>query len=209
MTTAHTPKTRVKHWPIMRPELDKIMQWVKEERLLGTNQLNLILLCLLMYSTGCRISEILSLSGSQTQELLAGKGVRVKITKTKTTRELFITSQFAALFNEHLPGFIPAELGIVNSRGAKVSRQLADDWFKPYFKRLHKESGGTQKEHFRFTTHSLRIGFVNRMLAHFSLPEVSNLVGHSSFQTTLIYARSNDDMTYHRNKLESLGSQVV
>lgn len=82
-------------------------------------------------------------------------------------------------------------------------------WLKPNCQRLHTDSGGGKDEYLRFTTHSFRIGFINRMLRVLSLPEVSNVIGYSSVQTTLIYSRSNDDMSYCADKLEAFGDKLT
>ena len=189
MKTRRTPR-----WPIMRGELDKIIEWIKVHDVeYPAKQVNLIGLCVLLYVTGCRINEVLSLDGKQIQQLVSGAEMRVFISKTNNSRVLFLPDAYQALVRELAPGLRKdvAELGFVNTEGNKLTYRLVEKWMRPSLGRLHDEAVSQNRlPQSRVVgrllgTHSFRVGCINRMLNHFSLPEVANLVGHSNYATTL------------------------
>lgn len=169
---------------------------------------NMQALCVLLYATGCRVSELLCMSGNQLQRLADGEDVRVAISKTNSTRVLFLTNAHQALLAQTLPAFREQldTIGLTNTQGKKLRYRLAEKWLNTYFRALEAHVGAAAHV---FNTHSFRTGYVNRMLTVFSLPEVAHLVGHRSYSTTLAYARNTTNTAYFRRKLSTTDNDTI
>lgn len=166
-----------------------------------TKKHNLLLLCGLLYGTGCRISEVLAISDDNIRRLAAGENVRVYISKTNNTRTLFLTPRSKEDIAATLAMFPEGARLLVNMRDKRLTYRTAEKWLSPYFLLLEKSQEISGQKRRLYTSHSFRIGFVTRMLSVFSLPEVSQLVGHASYKTTLVYARRNPNVDYFKEKL--------
>lgn len=149
----------------------------------------------LFYSTGCRLSELLSMDESdidltEARALVKGKGSK--------ERYVFLTDHAKSLLVEYLPRkrALQVRCGIdspkdfsallVNLRGKRLSAAGVHSIFETYQVKL-----GMQKQ---FTPHVLRHSFATHLLDNGSgIRVVQELLGHSSISTTQIYAHVSNE----------------
>lgn len=144
-------------------------------------------LFLFLYSTGCRISEALSIDVN----MLEWNERRIRITgKGSKERFLFLPKKLIAeLKNEYLPkreAYLVEkentleEALFIGERGKRLPFSSAHIIFDRYRERL-----GWQKE---FTPHTLRHSFATHMMDRGAdIRLVQELLGHASISTTQIY----------------------
>lgn len=149
----------------------------------------------LFYSTGCRLSELLSMNESdidlsEARVIVTGKGSK--------ERYVFLTEHAKSLLVEYLPRkrALQVRCGIdssedssallVNVRGKRLSAAGVHSIFETYQVKL-----GMQKH---FTPHVLRHSFATHLLDNDSgIRVVQELLGHSSISTTQIYAHVSNE----------------
>jgi integrase/recombinase XerD len=152
----------------------------------------------LLYATGLRVSELVSLNVSDLdlQESYIrcwGKGSRERIA--------YLYPQALAELKTYLSGARVALLGshrdetalCVNHRGERLTRQ----WVWNILKTYSKKAGVDE----RITPHTLRHSFATHLLQNgASLRHVQELLGHSSISTTQVYTHLTD--THLRQEYE-------
>jgi integrase/recombinase XerD len=152
----------------------------------------------LLYATGLRVSELVSLNVSDLdlQESYIrcwGKGSRERIA--------YLYPQALAELKTYLSGARVALLGshrdetalFVNHRGERLTRQ----WVWNILKTYSKKAGVDE----RITPHTLRHSFATHLLQNgASLRHVQELLGHSSISTTQVYTHLTD--THLRQEYE-------
>ena len=145
----------------------------------------------LLYATGLRVSELVSLNVSDIdlQEFYLrcwGKGSKERIVylypKALACIKQYLINARISLLGAHRDQ--PAL--IVNHRGERLTRQ----WVWTILKTLGKKAGITT----RITPHTLRHSFATHLLQNgASLRHVQELLGHSSISTTQIYTHLTND----------------
>jgi tyrosine recombinase XerC len=137
-----------------------------------------------LYSTGCRISEAVSLNVMDID--LAGRQARV-LGKGERERNVFIGRSCQTVLHEyllkrihHMPGERSEEALFVNRRGGRLTARGARFLLAGRLKRL-----GMNR---RVTPHSLRHSFATHVLNQGAdIRVVQELLGHRSLSTTQIY----------------------
>ena len=139
----------------------------------------------LLYATGLRVSELVSLNVSDIdfQEAYIrcwGKGSKERLVYLypKAVAEL---RQYLASARVSLLGSHKGENALfVNHRGERLTRQWVWNILKTYSKKAHIDEG--------ITPHTLRHSFATHLLQNgASLRHVQELLGHSSISTTQVY----------------------
>lgn len=130
----------------------------------------------LMFTSGCRLSEAISLTRDQVTEstdltiYIMGKGGK--------TRPIFITKRIKSELIELSDG---GEYCFVDETGKRMTRSMAYYWIK-------KAMVDARMSH--ASPHSLRRSFVTTMLVRGAdVSHVQRMAGHSSIATTQIYAQ--------------------
>ncbi len=149
----------------------------------------------MFYSTGCRLSELLSMDESdielsESRVLVKGKGSK--------ERYVFLTERARYLLSEYIPRkhALQVRCGVdsiedssalmINLRGKRLSAAGVHSIFEIYQVKL-----GMQKH---FTPHVLRHSFATHLLDNDSgIRVVQELLGHSSISTTQIYAHVSNE----------------
>lgn len=140
-----------------------------------------------LYSTGCRISEALSLklkTMEQNREtiLVMGKGRKERLVCVgKSCREAFLTYQTYRKAHELSRHLEPTEALFINQRGGALTVRGANLIIKERLLKNNEVVKGGSAHSFRhsFATHLLNRGADIRM--------VQEMLGHSSLSTTQIY----------------------
>lgn len=136
----------------------------------------------ILYSTGCRLSEMTGmdlgdLRWEESRILVLGKGGR--------QRYVFLTPKAKAVLKEYLDAAEALGWGerrplLVDKGGKRLSSSLVHSIFEEYRTRL-----GITK---RFTPHVFRHSFATHLLDNDAgIRQVQELLGHSSISTTQIY----------------------
>ncbi|MCW5851668.1 MAG: site-specific tyrosine recombinase XerD [Anaerolineae bacterium] len=141
----------------------------------------------LLYASGMRVSEIVSLQQSDVDE--DGRHVRVRSSDGKKTREIPIAGRAADALVEYAergrPVFAKGSdtpAFFLNPRGTQLTRQGLWLIIKKYV-----ETAGIQAE---VTPHTLRHSFATHLLDRGAdLKNVQELLGHSNISTTQIYTQ--------------------
>lgn len=138
-------------------------------------------LWLLMYGSGMRISEALSLRVADVDEravLIRGKGQMMRLVLLlPKVREALIE------YLERRP--VDSELLFITSSGDKLSQQNAAQIFRRWCDKMGLDR--------KITLHSLRHGFATQMLkGGCPLPGLQKLLGHSQVGTTAKYVKIED-----------------
>jgi len=158
-------------------------------------QLRDVLLFNLFYSTGCRLSELLSIDLKdieldQSRMLVIGKGSK--------ERYVFLTPKAMAMLKTYMAqrvGWQDAQgvkdgddlqALLVNHKGKRLSASSVHSIFRKYQLKL-----GIQKQ---FTPHVFRHSFATHLLDNDSgIRIVQELLGHSSISTTQIYSHVSNE----------------
>ena len=141
----------------------------------------------ILYGTGLRVSELISLKKSQLilwekQFAIRGKGSKV--------RSVFLTSfameKLYTYLNLRTDTYVPLIISLSkNSYGKQLSRNAVEALVKNYAKLC-----GIEK---KVTPHTLRHSFATTLLKKGAdIRSVQTLLGHSSIQTTQIYTHVDD-----------------
>lgn len=140
----------------------------------------------LLYSTGCRLSEMLAMSLGdislkERRILVHGKGGKDRYVFL-TTGAADDVSSYLDLRQEHLRGKVPIETSVfVNKQGKRLTPQGVHYIFHTYAERLN-----TGKH---VTPHTFRHTFATHLLDHGAgIRAVQELLGHEQISTTQIYA---------------------
>lgn len=159
---------------------------------------NYVLLCILLYTTGLRINEALSLTADQIRDVARRDKVIVHTKKTESTREIKLSAKERQLWIHHVDKAFLDNLpdhGISNADGAPLSIRTASHWLADVCKQLHHKflrKKTTNLPGCAFSSHSFRIGFVTRTAQGLSVLDAQTRVGHRSLQTTMRYCRTGD-----------------
>lgn len=139
----------------------------------------------LMYSSGLRVSELVSLQVSQVNTnlglvRLTGKGNKERIIPVGEEALHWLSLYVKKSRNALTHSEKPSEALFLSSRGSAITRQAFWQMIKKY---LIKTGINT-----RYSPHSLRHAFATHLLNHGAdLRTVQMLLGHSSLSTTQIY----------------------
>ena len=139
-----------------------------------------------LYSTGMRVSEVVSL---QIADVDFDQMVLFPPDKAKESREIPLEEETAELLTRYLVDGRPllakdaAEQSLfLNHRGEKLTRQGLWLIIKGYAKQVNLES--------EVTPHTLRHSFASHRLSKGSdLEEIQHLLGHANISTTQIYTQ--------------------
>lgn len=139
-----------------------------------------------LYSTGMRVSEVVSL---QLSDVDYGEKMLYSPGRDEDTREIPLEDETAALLAEYLAKSRPQltrddeERSLfLNHRGEKLTRQGLWLIIKGYAKQVNLES--------EVTPHTLRHSFAAHRLGKGSdLEEIQRLLGHANISTTQIYTQ--------------------
>lgn len=154
------------------------------------NQFSLKLLNVILYYTGLRLNEALSLTQKNVKELMEKGKLRVYCKKTKDYRWLYLHEDMRNSFLSHFEDGKTYERmddkeGIVcNSKKRMVQRKLTEReaarLMDPYFDILEQEFGGSVAglNGRAWGTHSYRINFINNVIRSADVDQASKLIGH-------------------------------
>ena len=166
------------------------------------------LLCILLYTTGMRLNEALTLSGDAIRSLALGDKVALHTSKTQAGRTLKLTQGEVALWRRWASqalALIPSH-GLSNTKGKPLTSRTAMRWLDPYCRTLHQgyvqNNPRVRLEGLAYGSHSFRVGYINRSAQVLHIGEVRGRIGHSRVQTTLRYCRNGniDDITDRLSK---------
>lgn len=208
-------KIRIKRQCINKEILLDLIDMIKKNETNENKKFNMILLNILLYLTGCRISEILVLNKLNIQTLINNGKYIAFCSKTKTKRTLYINQggkQFILNnlgvneedFNKKLN-----EKGLSNMYNNKLDKRTSYNWMNKYFLILTEkyynnennynnddknnnknDDDDEENNELAFNYHSYRTNFINQMCRiNDNFDEVSRLVGHKNPYTTFIYWR--------------------
>lgn len=209
------PKTRIKRQCINKEILLDLIDMIKKNEKNEKKIFNLILLNILLYLTGCRISEILVLNKINILTLMNNGKYTAFCSKTKSKRILYLNKtgkQFIlnnlGLNEEEFNNKLD-EKGLTNIYNNKLDRRTSYNWMNKYFiiitekyyiddiDNKNNDKNDNNNDDFDddnndlpFNFHSYRTNFINQMCRiNDNFDEVSRLVGHKNPYTTFIYWR--------------------
>lgn len=206
--------------PIYEEEYARLMSYLAADTVAGAPASQhhianvLRVLFTVLYCTGLRISEALTMSKQDVLAFADGGRVTVDCSKTHSTRQLLSVPSLSDKVRAVLqvPGLdLDAVMqgsprcGFKNVNGTRLTFRCVEKYIYPYMHRLETDMKGSVRDpqKLRFNSHSFRVGYVTRMTRHLPLQDVSYIVGHSSVQTTLAYTRSDRDMTRFNEQLKN------
>lgn len=148
---------------------------------------------LVLYLSGARVNEIRYLRKEDFDSLEQTKRLPIHQTKTHNARFAYlgpealtlmkqVELELETIFSVYKLKFLGASLKDKENVMAHTS------WIRSINRTLSKIKKDYGVDLF-ITSHSLRIGYVTRMLSRMGIKEVSELVGHRSLQTTQRYSR--------------------
>ena len=173
--------------PILEEIIDSIIEINGSWKVLRNKSL-----WLLMYGSGMRISEALSLKVSDVDEkavLIRGKGGIMRLA-------LILPIVREALIEYLEKRLIDSDILFVDSSGKKLSQQNAAQIFRRWSDRM-----GIDR---RITLHSMRHGFATHMLkGGCPVPGLQKLLGHSQVASTANYVQVQDEQLQEKlNKID-------
>lgn len=130
-----------------------------------------------LYSTGCRVSELRSLSRHKigNEISIMGKGKKVRLVFLSPRAKKAIKNYMKARNDDYSPLFI--------SHGRSKGAALTTTMIELIMRKYAKKAGIT-----RTTPHSIRHTFATQLLKNGApLPSIQEMLGHSSIRTTQIY----------------------
>lgn len=146
-----------------------------------------------MYSTGCRVSELVALNRTDVDiqngtVLVLGKGNKYRTTFLNARARL-ILSKYLASRNDNCPSLIVTEIEPVHTLGKESYERII---------RLIGERANLIKP---LTPHILRHTFATNLLKRGArLEDVQKLLGHSKPSTTLIYTKIDTESIRHEHE---------
>lgn len=202
-----TPSKKVrykKRKPIYKDHLDYLIKLIDQDVNDPIKNFNLKILCYILYYTGLRISEALALSHDQLVKFINGESINVFTSKTDSYRQLINTKAIyddLQYFRDHQNEI--SELGFVNCHGKELKDRRAEKYLYPLLTKveLHFEGKLDHPSKRLYNSHSFRVGFINRLLKHFPIHDVSYVVGHCQVATTIKYTRQNQNIDRYNDYL--------
>ena len=138
----------------------------------------------LLYSSGIRPGELERLKVSDID--FERKAILIQKGKTNWERYAILSDQAAFLIQQYIVSCRPISYLFFSSKGKNFGMNIR--WTQARFKMIAKESGITKAA----TVYSLRHSFATHLLEDgYSIFYIQKLLGHASFQSTLIYLHVN------------------
>jgi integrase/recombinase XerD len=196
-----------KHYDaITADEFDKVLKKIIQSRRKCKERD--ILLYRFLWDTGARAGEVLDI---KFKDVDLEEGIfKLRKTKTKEERTVVCAKNTLAFLKHHVMFNIsqsPDAYLFQNDRGKKVRRDHLSKLFKWAVDELKKE--GKIAKNRDLVLHSVRHGFITRMLdSGVPLEVISAYVGHSTINTTMIYAHAKERVGIHMETIKSKINEV-
>lgn len=181
--------------PVLEPTFQKILQIPRtmqtKASILSFSQFRIALV--LMYLTGTRVNEIKFLTKKDILHLKNYKKLRLGGKKKRVIRVAYETEQIMQYFS-----WIEQDIHIVFNEfqlqilGASLKNKNQGMTQGSWIRAINKHIQVVNKEYnleLALTSHSLRLGYVTRLLTENDIETVRQLVGHKFIQTTQKYTR--------------------
>jgi len=178
------PQSKIDKVNIKRPYKSTILPTVlsKEEvidLLRYTHNLKHRAILALIYSTGLRISELISLKLNAID--VDRRQLVVKNSKHRKDRYIILAESFLPLLNNYLQSYTPK---IYFAEGLKEGLPYSAESIRSFLKRSCKAAGITK----RVTPHTLRHSYATHLLENGTdIRYIQELLGHAKPETTMIY----------------------
>lgn len=140
-----------------------------------------------MFNTGLRIHELIALTVEQFNNRDEYNGIDLTVTKGSKERTIYLDEKTVNIINEYLAVRKESEYNnLFISNGGKP---MDASCIRKTLKNTARRSGKfTDEEIGSLCNHTLRHSFANELeKAGVPLETISNSMGHSSIQTTMIY----------------------
>lgn len=183
--------------PIENEHFDYLMNKINELEKNEILKFNKKLLNCLLFFTGMRTNEALSMDKNNILELINKGEFKIYCKKTYDYRWIYLVggtkNKFISYFDNNMDNIINNihTDGLVNQYGRKLLRKQAFNWMNPYFTLLNDTYGGNNiyLKGNAWGLHSYRVNFINQLVKTSDVFKASNIIGHKNLQTTLIYLR--------------------
>lgn len=138
----------------------------------------------LLYSSGIRLGELEKLQVNSLD--FERKSIFISQGKTNTERYAVLPDQAAFLIKQYIAAYCPISHLFYSNKGKSFSLNVR--WVQARFKMIAREAGITKNA----SVHSLRHSFATHLLEEgYSIFYIQRLLGHTSFNSTLIYLHVN------------------
>ena len=189
-------KNKTKRHAMEKRHFDFLMEEINNTEKIGILKFNKKLLFTLLYFTGMRLCEAISLNKNAIKAYIHDGILEIYCRKTKSYRFIYLSditrNKFMSYFNPFtLDEFIEHihDDGIISKYKHKVSIRTAERWFEQYTPKLYQRFGG-DKSRKEWGTHSFRTNYINQIIRAGDIDKAQKVVGHKNVNTTLIYYRN-------------------
>jgi len=201
--TIKPKQKKVKRECIEKQHFEFLIKEIKENINDDNKKFNLLLVNTILFYTGLRISEVISLNKTQILELFTNEELNVFCSKSNENRKIYLFKEtqnkiLNDIFNMKNGDFFNKidEKGFVSSYKNKLTERAISHWMRPLFNKLgvkfgDKRNNDPKIKGSQWSFHSFRTNLINHFIRNgININDISKLIGHSDVKTTLEYYRN-------------------
>jgi len=201
--TAKPKQKKVKRECIEKEHFDFLIKEIKELINDDNKKFNLLLIISILFYTGLRISEVISLNKTQILELFTKEELDVFCSKSNENRKIYLFKEtqnkiLNDIFNIKNDEFFNKidEKGFISSYNNKLTERTISHWMRPFFNKLGEKFGDKRNNDNKikgsqWSFHSFRTNLINHFIRNgININDISKLIGHSDIKTTFEYYRN-------------------